>query len=152
MNSPTSPRYSPVTNIFSIHDDLLTYATLRQLNVIYIIIFLKIKNNINFIYFFQPLDHIDDPQTPDHIDNPQIPDEISNQQSVDVNDGPDFFNLFYSPSTYTQHPAPSHIRSSSLSPSSQATHIEHAAPFRKRSHPTFAEHPTSVRNVKPRLF
>lgn len=106
MDSPLSPSYSPVTNKFNVHNDPPTYATLRQLEVIYIKIFLKIKTILMFYLFFQALDH---------IDGPRIPDEISNQQqSVDVNDGPDFYNGFHTPS-----------------PSNRATFVEHPTPLRK---------------------
>ncbi|XP_022183163.1 uncharacterized protein LOC111042771 [Myzus persicae] len=85
MDSPLSPSYSPVTNKFNVHNDPPTYATLRQLEAL------------------------------DHIDGPRIPDEISNQQqSVDVNDGPDFYNGFHTPS-----------------PSNRATFVEHPTPLRK---------------------
>lgn len=91
-------------------------------------IFFLNKININFIFFLQAFDQIDGPDG--------IP------QSVDVNDGPDYFNRSRSLSPYM-------LRSP---PSSQATHIEPTAPFHKRSQSTFAEHPTPVRNVKRRLF
>ncbi|XP_029342197.1 uncharacterized protein LOC115033557 [Acyrthosiphon pisum] len=84
MVSPMSPSYSPVSNIFSMHDDSITYATLGPLQLI------------------------------DHIDGPTSPDQnYSQHQSFDVNDGPDYFNPFrtISPPTYTEHPAPSHKRS-----------------------------------------
>lgn len=93
--------------------------------VIYINIVLKIKTQYLFyIYFFQALDHMDGS------------DEVRNPQACDVNDGPDFFYQFRTISppqpypTYTDHPVPSH----------------------KRSHSTFAYHPTPVRDVKRRLF
>ncbi|CAI6352620.1 unnamed protein product [Macrosiphum euphorbiae] len=69
----------------------------------------------------------------DHMDGS---DEVRNPQACDVNDGPDFFYQFRTISppqpypTYTDHPVPSH----------------------KRSHSTFAYHPTPVRDVKRRLF
>jgi len=46
MDSPTSPSYSPVGDIFNEQDE-----SLIQLKVIYIIIFLKIKT-ILILYFF----------------------------------------------------------------------------------------------------
>ncbi|CAI6355169.1 unnamed protein product [Macrosiphum euphorbiae] len=73
-------------SIFGIHEDSITYATLRA----------------------RPSYSLD------YIDGPQTPDDISNQQSVDVNDGPDFFmalspSQFITPppsSTFIEHPTP----------------------------------------------
>jgi len=119
MDTPTSPNYSPVSNIFSMHDDSSARDGFNQpdkdilAKVLYINIVLK--NKKHNIYFLQAFNQIDGPDG--------IP------QSVDVNDGPDYFNRSYSP-TYNEYPIPSH----------------------KRSHSTFTEHPTPVRNVKRRLF
>ena len=58
------------------------------------------KTSIDFIYLFL--------QSIDYREGPQSPDEGS--QSCDVNDGPDFFNRFQTPSqcqsTFAVHPAP----------------------------------------------
>ncbi|XP_060862664.1 uncharacterized protein LOC132951038 isoform X1 [Metopolophium dirhodum] len=135
MDTPTSPSYSPVSNIFSIHDDSSARDGFNQpkddilAKVIYINIVLKIKTQYLFyIYFSQALDHIDGPA--------RTPAEIRNPQACEVNDGPDFFYQFRTISppqpypTFTEHPVPSH----------------------KRSQSTFAKHPTPVRDVKRRLF
>lgn len=133
-------------SIFGIHEDPITYATLR-------------------VRSSYPLDHIDGPH-----------DDISNQQSVDVNDGndePDFFDRdvhsqsqFTTPAscdraTYALHPTPSCKLKRRLpqSPSSPPPFdvndgldffnpISTSTPIQ----PTYTQHPAPVRDVRQRLF
>jgi len=149
-------------SIFGIHEDPITYATLRvrPSYVIYIIIF--IKTLFYYIFFFQPLDHIDGPHN-----------DISNQQSADVNDGPDFFDRdvhsqsqFTTPAscdraTYAPHPTPSRKLKRRLpqSPASPPPFDVNDGPdfFNPIStstpiQPTYTQHPAPVRDVRRRLF
>ncbi|CAI6377339.1 unnamed protein product [Macrosiphum euphorbiae] len=136
-------------SIFGIHEDPITYATLR-------------------VRPSYPLDHIDGPL-----------DDISNQQSADVNDGndvndgPDFFDRdvhsqsqFTTPAscdraTYPLHPTPSRKLKRKLpqSPASPQPFDVNDGPdfFNPIStstpiQPTYTQHPAPVRDVRRRLF
>jgi len=100
MDPPVSPSYSPTLTISNTQVSQLTFNQSVD-QVIYEIIFLN-KNNIDFIFlYFQQIDHIDGPTSPDE----------NYSQQFDVNDGPDFFNRFQTPSplthsTFAEHPTP----------------------------------------------